>query len=141
MSLQVSLAFKGNGREALEFYQKVFNFETPQIMTYGSMPPDPSYTLPDELKDYIMYTSFDVLGVTVMLSDFTPDMEYTVGINVGLAIVLEDSVELTRLYDALCVGGRVEMPLEKTFWADLYGIVTDKYGVQWQFNLERPCGA
>ena len=45
MSLQVSLGFHGNGREALEFYAKIFGFPMPQIMTYGEMPPDPAYPI------------------------------------------------------------------------------------------------
>lgn len=137
MGLQVSLGFNGNGIEALEFYKSVFHFPMPQIMTYGEMPPDPNYPVTEEVKKLIMYTSFEILGVTVMLSDWPPEMEYVVGKNVGLAVVIKDADEIKRLYNALKEGGTIVMELEKTFWSDLYGMVTDKFGIQWQLNLEK----
>lgn len=135
MGLQVSLSFNGNGREALEFYSSVFKFEMPQCFTYGDSPADPDYPMDDKVKDYIMYTEFKILGVTVMLSDWPPEMEYVYGLNMGLCVVSEDKEELTRLFNALKEGGKVDMPLEKTFWSELYGMVTDKFGIQWQVNF------
>lgn len=136
MGLQVSLCYNGNAREALEFYKNIFNFDSPEVMTFGDMPEDPNYKVDDKIKNLIMYTSFDILGTTVMISDFPPEMEYTKGNNLGIAIVSKSKEDIERFYNAMKEGGEVEMPLEKTFWSDLYGIVTDKFGINWQFNLD-----
>jgi len=135
MSLQVSLGFHGNGREALEFYAKIFGFPMPQVMTYGEMPPDPAYPITEEVKQLIMYTNFEIMGVTCMLSDWPPEMAYVVGRNIGLMVVTRDADEIRRLYEALKEGGTVDMELAATFWSELYGMVTDKFGVQWQLNM------
>ncbi len=136
MALHVSLAFEGKAREALTFYTGVFGLPMPEIMSYSDMPPDPDWVLPEEAKDWIMYTSIEILGVNVMMSDMPPGMPLTVGKNVGLAIIDADEALLRRLWDALLEGGSVEMELQKTFWSGCYGMLTDKYGIDWQFNLD-----
>ncbi len=136
MALHLSLSFNGNCREALDFYSKVFEVPMPEIMCYDACPPDPNFEMSDDVKNLIMYTSINIMGVDVMLSDNPPGMEYSYGKNIGLAIVTKDADELKKYYEALKEDGTVEMELCKTFWSDLYGIVTDKFGVQWQFNLD-----
>jgi PhnB protein len=59
----------------------------------------------------------------------------------SLSISPADESEATRIFDALAEGGRVEMPLGKTFWSPCYGMLTDKFGVGWMVNVvaETPC--
>ncbi|KMJ57624.1 glyoxalase [Bacillus sp. LL01] len=134
MSVDAYLVFNGNCREAVEFYAKVFQTETPQIMTFGDTPENPEYQLPEEAKELVMHTRLTIDGSNVMFSDTFPGQEYIVGNNVTLALVSHNMDDLKSWYEQLKEGGKVDMELQETFWSKLYGQVTDKFGVHWQLN-------
>ncbi len=134
MALQVFVNFDGNCREAVEFYAKVFQTEKPKFMTYGDTPPDPGMPLDESEKKLIMYTDLSVAGATVMFSDVPPGMPFVKGTNISLTVVSKDKEEIKRLYKELAQGGEVDMELQETFWSDLYGMVTDRFGIGWQFS-------
>lgn len=136
MALQVYLNFNGNCREAVGFYQEVFQTEEPQIMTFAEMPPDPEYPIPDDLAQLVMHTSLEICGDVVMFSDTWPGSPLTVGNNFSLTISLEEERDIKRLYEALKEGGRIEMELQETFWSKMYGSVVDRFGITWQLNLD-----
>ncbi|MFS0821154.1 VOC family protein [Bacillus sp. 1P02SD] len=136
MSVDVYLVFNGNCREAVEFYAKVFNNETPQIMTFGQSPQSPEYQLPEEAKDLVMHARLNIDGSNVMFSDNFPGQPYTIGDNVTLALISKNMDDLKSWYEQLKDGGTVGMELQETFWSKLYGQVTDKFGIQWQINYD-----
>ncbi|MEH7239146.1 VOC family protein [Bacillus sp. JJ1562] len=136
MSVDVYLVFNGNCREAVEFYAKVFNCETPKIMTFGQSPQSPEYQLPEEAKDLVMHSRLNIDGSNVMFSDNFPGQPYTVGDNVTLALISKNVNDLKSWYEQLKDGGTVVMELQETFWSKLYGQVTDKFGIQWQINYD-----
>jgi PhnB protein len=133
-SFQLFINFNGECREAVEFYSKVFKSEVLNIMTYSQMPPCPNYTVPEADKDKIMYCSIQIFGCTVMFSDIPAGTPFVKGNNFFPHIVTENMNEIRRLFDEFEKGGKVEMELQKTFWSDLYGMVTDKFGVIWGFS-------
>ncbi|WJH37535.1 VOC family protein [Paenibacillus sp. CC-CFT747] len=134
MSVDVYLNFNGNTREAVEFYAEVFGLEVPKMMTFGEVPPNPEYALPEAAKDMIMHTRLTISGSNVMFSDVFPGMPFVVGNNITLAYVTESEDEIRSAFDRLKEGGSVNMELQETFWSKCYGMLTDKFGVQWQFN-------
>lgn len=134
MALQLFINFDGNCREAVGFYAKVFKTEAPKFMTYGEAPPDPEMVLDETEKKLIMYTDLNILGTTVMFCDNPPGMPYVQGNNISLTVVTKDADEIKRLFRELLAGGEVEMELQETFWSNLYGMVTDKFGIGWQFS-------
>ncbi|MGM0882901.1 MAG: VOC family protein [Bacillota bacterium] len=134
MAVDVYINFNGNCREAVEFYAEVFGTEKPQIMTFGETPPDPNFTLPEEAKNLVMHTRLNISGSNVMFSDTFPGMPFVVGNNVSLVLNSKDMEEITSLFHKLKEGGKVGMELQETFWSKLYGSVTDKFGIEWQFN-------
>lgn len=138
MGLQFSLIFNGKCNEALTFYTKIFGMPMPEVMKYGDMPAEPGYTVSEEEKDYVMYSEINILGTNVMLSDWPNEMEpkLIAGNNAGLVVVLDDENEIKRLYDALNIDGKIEMELQKTSWSGAYAMFYDKFGVQWQLNLD-----
>lgn len=136
MGVEVYLTFNGNCREAVMFYEKVFNVENTHLMTFGDVPEDPNHQLPEEAKALIMHTRLSILGSTIMFSDVFPGSPFTVGNNVTLAIVVGEEAQLRAAYEGLKEGGIVVMELQETFWSKCYGAVTDKFGIEWQFNLE-----
>ncbi|SFF07425.1 PhnB protein [Paenibacillus catalpae] len=135
MSVDAYLNFDGNCREAAEFYAEVFGLDKPKLMTFGEVPPHPDYPLPEEAKNLIMHTRLNIGGSNVMFSDVFPGMPFIVGNNITLAYVVEDEDKIRSAFDQLKVGGTIVMELQETFWSKLYGQVTDKFGIQWQFNL------
>lgn len=135
MSVDVYINFNGNCREAVLFYAKVFGTEEPKIMTFGDTPPNPEYPLPDEAKNLVMHTRLVISGSNVMFSDVFPGMPFTQGNNISLSIVTDSEDEITSYFHQLKEGGNVMMELQETFWSKMYGSLTDKFGIIWQFNL------
>ncbi|MGG3912555.1 VOC family protein [Rossellomorea vietnamensis] len=136
MSVNVYLNFNGNCRAAAEYYAEVFETEPPQIMTFAEAPPHPDYPLPEEAKDLVLHTRLTIDGSHVMFSDVFPNMPFVKGNNITLALVSDDPEKLKARFHRLKEGGKVDMELQETFWSKLYGQVTDKFGIQWQFNYE-----
>lgn len=136
MAISVYINFNGNCREAVVFYAQVFGTEKPQIMTFGEAPPDPKFVLPEEAKKLVMHTRLSIHGSNVMFSDVFPGMPFVEGNNISLTIVSKDIAEIKSLFNKLKDSGTVVMDLQETFWSKCYGYVTDKFGIQWQFNYD-----
>ena len=136
MAVSPYLYFNGNCREAIEFYADVFGIENPHIMAFGDVPPAPSFRFPDEAKNLVIHARLDVLGSSIMFSDVFPGLPFTHGNNIGLALVTADADEVQRLYDRLKEGGKVTMELQETFWSKRYGMVRDKFGIEWKVSLD-----
>lgn len=134
MALQPFVSFNGNCREAVEFYAKAFGTDAPKFMTYGDGPQDEDMGLSDADKGLIMYTDLTISGAQVMFCDTPPGMPFVAGTNISLTIVTKDEDEIRRLFRDLGDGGEVGMELQETFWSNLYGMVTDKFGINWQFS-------
>jgi len=133
MAVDVFLNFNGNCRDAVKFYTKVFGLEEPKIMTYGEAPPEVQKHFAEETKNLVMYTSLKILSSTVMLSDTPPGMSIIQGNNINLTIVSKDMDEIKSLFNRMKEGGTILMDLGETFWSKCYGMLTDKYGIPWQF--------
>jgi PhnB protein len=136
VAVDVYLNFNGNCREAVEYYAQVFGTEKPQIMTFGETPPDPDYPLPEEAKNLVMHTRLNINGSNVMFSDVFPGMPFVVGNNISLAVVSKNLDEIKSFFNKLKDGGTVGMDLQETFWSKCYGNLTDKFGIEWQFNYD-----
>ncbi|MEK3886141.1 VOC family protein [Bacillus sp. FSL K6-3431] len=136
MSVDAYLNFNGNCRDAVEFYAQVFGTEQPQIMTFGEMPPNPEFPLPEEAKNLVMHTRLKIEESNVMFSDIFPDMPFIVGNNISLSIASKNLDDIKSYFTQLKEGGTVGMELQETFWSKCYGLVTDKFGIEWQFNYD-----
>ena len=131
MTLDTFLTFDGDCLKAIKFYTTVFKQKMPkQIMTYGQNPEGSS----DENKDRVLYASLPLFSQNVMFCDCAAGQEYVKGNNISLTIGLGDEGEIKRIFEALSQGGEVFMPLGKTFFSELYGMVCDKFGIIWQLS-------
>jgi PhnB protein len=131
MAFDVFLTFDGDCRQALEFYAKTFKQKAPeQVMTYGQNPMGSS----EADKERILYACMPICGCTVMFSDCPSDFHSTKGNNIMLTLGLSDENEIKRIFNALAEGGQVGMKLDKTFFSELFGMVTDKFGIIWQVS-------
>ena len=133
MTLGVFLFFDGECREALKFYATVFNQPVPAFMTYAENPSD---SVPESDKDRILYAELSVLGSNLMMSDRPSDFPFVRGNSSSMVIGSADADELKRIFEMLQDGGTVVMELGETFFSELFGMVTDKFGVMWQIFKE-----
>jgi PhnB protein len=127
------LAFRGNCRQAIEFYQIALGAEVVFLQTMGESPM-PS-TGPAES---IMHCTIRLGDLTIMMCDDPrPGVAGGEGF-ISLAIGLDDTAHARQIFDRLADGGSVTMPLTKTFWAEAFGMVTDRFGVKWMVNCHAP---
>ena len=135
--MDIYLHFKDQAAEVIAFYEKVFETEPSQIMTFGQMPQDDEHPIDDGLKDLVMNSNLKINDTNVMISDSPENLAppIIVGNNVALVYNAKTTEEATDIFQQLAENGTILLPLEKTFWAELYGMVKDQYGVIWHINL------
>lgn len=123
------LLFDGNCAEAMRFYEKTLGGKIEMSMTYGESP-EPEHCPPGS-KDRIMHTSLLIDGRRLMASD-TPAGQPPKGMHgFALSVNYPTADEALRVFDALSAGGSAMMPFGKTFWAEGFGMLTDKFGTPW----------
>lgn len=136
MQVQPYLSFYGQAEAALKFYEKALGAKTMFMMRFKDAPPNPDYQVTPEVADKIMHASFTIGDSMLMCSD--GDCRNTSGTHSGYALSLNPATvdEGKKLFDALAEDGNVTMPFQKTFWALGFGMVKDRFGVQWMVNVE-----
>lgn len=121
--------FKKSARDAMEFYKSVFGGEL-TMSTYGEGAP--GHHEPGQ-ENMIMHAMLKTPnGLTLMASD-APEGKDTM--TISLSGEVEDEEMLKGYWEKLIDGGRVNQPLEKAPWGDLFGMVTDKFGIDWMVNI------
>lgn len=134
MSMQVYINFKGNCREAIEFYKEVFELDEPKILTFGQVPSSNGEPFPEEVKNLVMHSELNIFGTLVMVSDVLPHMDLTIGDNITLVLRHNNQDTLRKIFDKLKAGGTVTMELQETFFSKCYGMVKDKFNIGWQLS-------
>ncbi len=134
MFVEPYLFFPGTCEEALGFYQSVFGGEVSGIMRYGDMPPGAHPPGPPELAQKVMHSVFKSPGVNLMAADNMRLAPGTEAERVALSIALTDVAEGERIFNALAAGGTVGQPYTKQFWRATFGMLTDKFGIDWMVN-------
>lgn len=128
-TLDPYLIFNGNCRQAMEFYQRTLGGQMQAMMTHGESPMKDQ--CPDALKDQIMHAALVIDGRMIMASDTMPGQPYEGMKNVSIALSYPTAAEGARAFKALAEGGSTFMDLEPTFWAETFGMCTDKFGMSW----------
>lgn len=135
------LNFNGNTEEAFNFYKSVFGGEFMALMRWKDAPePD---KIPPSDREKIMHVSLPIgQGNVLMATDACESMgqTLTVGNNFYVCIAAESKEEAERLFNGLSEGGKTQMPLQDTFWGAYFGMLTDKFGIQWMvsYDYNRP---
>jgi len=130
------LTFGSNCEEAFEFYRSVFGGEFEMVMRFGDNPAE--YQPAENEKNKIMHMALPVGKKTLLMGSDTPSGmgPVTGGNNFSIAVHPQSVEEAERLFQGLAAGGKVTMPLGKTFWATAFGMLTDKFGVHWLVNYD-----
>lgn len=130
------LNFSGNCEEAFEFYKSVFGGEFAMVMRFKDVPPE--YQMGEDEAEKIMHVALPIGQGTILMGSDTPEAmgPVTTGTNFAISISTGSEAEATELFNKLSAGGQVTMSLDKTFWEAYFGMLTDKFGVQWMVSYD-----
>ncbi len=126
------LSFRATARDAMTFYKDVFGGEL-FISTFGDMgDPDGADA------QLVMHSSLVTpAGYTLFASDVPEDRPLTIGDNITISLSGTEDAELRGYFEALAKNGSVTMPLDKQVWGDVFGMVTDEFGINWMVNISQ----
>jgi PhnB protein len=134
MQLEPYLLFDGTCEAALNFYKDIFGGQIDGLSRWSEMPKGsegPSVT--PETENRVMHANFRAPGLSFMASDATPGKKYGEG-PISLSLGTDQVAEAERVFNRLAEGGNVEMPMTDMFWGARFGMLTDKYGIDWMVN-------
>jgi len=130
-TLNPYLTFDGNCREAMSFYKESLNGEL-DIMPFEGSPVD----VPENHKQKVMHATLRFGNAVLMASDSMPGQTISSGNSVHLSIAAHNLEEAQSFFENLSKGGKIIMPFKKTFWGAKFGILSDKFGINWMVNCE-----
>jgi len=133
MKVEPYLMFEGRTEEALQFYQQKLGAKVEAIIRFKENP-EPKYNPPNS-GEKVMHSLFRIGDAQIMASDGNctgkPGFQ-------GFALTLNaaNAAEASQRFDALAEGGKVQMPISETFFAKSFGMVADRFGVNWMVIAE-----
>ena len=129
----ITLLFDGQTEEAFNFYKSVFGGEFSNVQRMSDIPSP--MEMSDAEKNKILHMALPI-GNTVLMGMDLPPNRGTVnkGNNFFVTLNTESEEETDRLFNKLAEGAQIMMPVEKQFWGAYFGMLTDKFGVQWMLN-------
>lgn len=133
MKMNPYLAFDGRCREAFEFYERTFSGKIAFIQTVGESPM--AAKTPPEAHGRVMHVTLHV-GDQVLQGADAPPGQFTTPAGFCVALHFDDAAKGERVFNALAVGGTVQMPFQATFWAKGFGMLIDQFGTPWTVNAE-----
>jgi PhnB protein len=133
MQLNSYLHFNGRCEEAFKFYEKLLGGKIEAIFPHEGTPA--AEHVPPEWRKKIMHARLSV-GDQVLMGSDVPPGHYNQPQGFRVNISVKNPADAERIFKALADKGKVTMPLEKTFWAQRFGMVNDQYGTPWMINCE-----
>lgn len=139
MKLDTCLSFDGDCRAAFGFYARVLGGRVVAMMTFGEA--NACGDLGEAARDLVMHARLDVDGFSLIGTDATARYPHQPVQGAYVVVNVDDPADAERVFAALSEGGRVDMPMQETFWARRYGIAVDRHGVPWMVNCAQPAFA
>ena len=133
MQVNPYLSFNGRCEAAFKLYEQTLGGQPGPIFRYAGSPMEGQ--VPPDWQDKVMHGSVTVGGQVLMGGDVGPD-RYEQPKGFSLSIQITSPTEAERIFHELGEGGKVLMPLEKTFWAARFGMLVDRFGIPWLVNCE-----
>jgi PhnB protein len=138
MKVEPYLSFEGRCEEAIELYRKALGAEVTMLMRFKDSP-DPTMSVPGA-ENKVLHSSLRIGDSTVMASDGRctgkPSFQ-----GIALSVTVPNEAEAERRFAALAQGGKVQMPLAKTFFSPRFGMVADRFGVSWMIVVDPEANA
>ena len=130
------LNFDGNAEEAFNFYKSVFGSEIEMIMRYKDAPPE--HQMGETNGEKIMHISLPIGKNNMLMASDTPAMygKTIFGTNFSITVSTDSEAEAEKIFNGLSAGGKITMGLEKAFWGSYFGMLTDKFGVNWMVSYD-----
>lgn len=132
MQVNPYLNFNGDCKEAFSFYEKVLGGRIEGMTTHEDSPI--AGEVPSEWRDKILHVRM-IVGDTVLMGSDSPPEYYEKPQGLYVSIQLADAAQGKRIFEALSEYGTVKMPFEKTFWAERFGMLVDRFGTPWMINV------
>jgi PhnB protein len=134
--MQVSpyLIFNGQCEEAFKFYEKCLGGKIEAIFTFGESPM--AQQVPAEWGNKVMHACLKIDGMSLLGCD-PPHGRYQQPQGFSVSLSVKEPAETERIFNALAENGKVEMPIQKTFWSVRFGMLVDQFGIPWILNCEQ----
>lgn len=133
MQLNPYIHFNGQCEAAFQLYQRCLGGKIEAMMTYAGTPAE-EHVSPD-WRNKIMHACLVADNTVLMGSDARAD-HYKPPSGFSVSVQIKDSTEAERIFNALAENGKVHMPIQPTFWAARFGMLTDQFGIPWMVNCE-----
>lgn len=133
VKLNSYISFNGNAKEAIEFYKSIFGGQV-LMDTFDSYASEMPMSDADKGKIMHAYLKGDN-GIEIMASDTPSSMPFQSGGQISLTLNGDDEEKLRGYWDKLGEGGQVTMPLDKAPWGDTFGMLVDKFGINWMIDI------
>ncbi len=134
MKLSTYLNFNGTCEEAMNFYKKVFGGELTTFMRFADAPPD-AFPVPEEHKHLVMHCTLEFGTTRLFASDTLEPEQLVMGNNYHISIGTNIE-EGEATFNALSNGGQIIMPYAEVFWGGKFGMLKDKFGIQWMVSSD-----
>jgi PhnB protein len=139
-TINIYLTFNGNCKKAFDFYRSVFGGEFLQVSTFAEMPSQEGMPpIKEEEKDRIMHVSLPINKESILMGSDTGGewvKDFKKGNNFFISVSAKTKDEADQYFRDLSNGGDVKMPMDKTFWGSYFGMLEDKFGINWMVNFD-----
>jgi PhnB protein len=133
-TINAYLTFNGSCREAMTFYKECLGGELNMQAVQDS---PMAAQMPAAAQQKILHASLVCNGIELLATDMIGPAGYTNGNNIALCLNCGSENDVRTFFKNLSVGGNITHPLEDTFWSALFGMLTDKFGINWMFNYDK----
>ena len=134
MQLNPYLSFNGQCEEAFRFYERTLGGKIVAMMKYGETPMAEQTAA--DWRSKIAHARLQLGNQLLMGSDGMADC-YLQPQGMTVTLTIDDPAEAERVFHALAEGGKTQMPIQETFWAQRFGMTTDRFGTPWMVNCEK----
>lgn len=133
MEVTTYLTFKGDCEAAFGFYQQCLDGRLGGVFRYAGTPY--ADQVPADWQDKVMHASLTLGHQVLMGADVAPE-RYEAPKGFSLSLQMSRAADAERIFDQLSAGGTIKTPLEKTFWAERFGVLVDRFGITWLINCD-----
>lgn len=137
-TLLVYMTFNGNCLEAFDKYKNVFGGDFSSMVKLGDKSPGEVNKLSENEKERIMHVSLQINDETIISGSDSGSHSGDVSFddNISLTVNATDKEEADRLFNELSDGGKITMAMDHTFWGTYFGMLTDRFGINWMISME-----
>ena len=125
--------FNGNAQEAFTFYKSVFGGEFTKVIRFKDIA-SPEFPVAEKDENKIMLIALPIGKSNALMANDVPEIMGQVNENENrskISVSTESKEDADKLFNGLSAGGKVEVPMDNSFWGSYFGMFRDKYGIEW----------